>query len=44
MEENQMQLVSDAVDYKGNSADRTASGGWVAAALILGEFLNFSST
>ncbi|XWS26993.1 hypothetical protein CRYUN_Cryun26dG0077800 [Craigia yunnanensis] len=36
MEENQMQLVSDAVDYKGNSADRTASGGWVAAALILG--------
>ncbi|XVF88382.1 hypothetical protein PTKIN_Ptkin19aG0046400 [Pterospermum kingtungense] len=36
MEENQMKLVSDAVDYKGNFADRTASGGWVAAALILG--------
>lgn len=36
MEENQTQLVSDAVDYKGNSADRNTSGGWVAAALILG--------
>ncbi|XVE54415.1 hypothetical protein DITRI_Ditri03aG0079300 [Diplodiscus trichospermus] len=36
MEENRKQLVSDAVDYKGNSADRTTSGGWVAAALILG--------
>ncbi|MBA0819029.1 hypothetical protein Gohar_021228 [Gossypium harknessii] len=27
MEENQRQLVSDAIDYKGNLADRTASGG-----------------
>ncbi|MBA0575885.1 hypothetical protein Golob_006946 [Gossypium lobatum] len=27
MEENQRQLVSDAIDYKGNPADRTASGG-----------------
>lgn len=36
MEENQLKLVSDAVDYKGNSADRTTSGGWVAASLILG--------
>ncbi|KAK8291524.1 hypothetical protein V6Z11_D06G064000 [Gossypium hirsutum] len=26
MEENQRQLVSDAIDYKGNPADRTASG------------------
>ncbi|KAK8597871.1 hypothetical protein V6N13_095267 [Hibiscus sabdariffa] len=36
MEENRAQLVSDAVDHKGNPADRTTSGGWVAAALILG--------
>ncbi|GMI97669.1 NRT1/ PTR family 6.2 [Hibiscus trionum] len=36
MEENQTQIVSDAVDYKGNPVDRTTSGGWVAAALILG--------
>ncbi|KAG8491645.1 hypothetical protein CXB51_014981 [Gossypium anomalum] len=27
MEENQRQLVSDAIEYKGNPADRTASGG-----------------
>lgn len=44
MEENQRQLVSDAVDYEGNPADRTASGGWVAATLILGEFLHYFST
>ncbi|GMI97667.1 NRT1/ PTR family 6.2 [Hibiscus trionum] len=36
MEENQTQIVSDAVDYKGIPADRTTSGGWVAATLILG--------
>ncbi|PPR93676.1 hypothetical protein GOBAR_AA26994 [Gossypium barbadense] len=35
MEENQRQLVSDAIDYKGNPADRTAFGGWVTATLIL---------
>ncbi|KAK2645973.1 hypothetical protein Ddye_021168 [Dipteronia dyeriana] len=29
-------LISDAVDYKGNAADRTTTGGWVSAALILG--------
>ncbi|KAL5771385.1 hypothetical protein ACOSP7_015539 [Xanthoceras sorbifolium] len=29
-------FISDAVDYKGNTADRTRTGGWVAAALILG--------
>lgn len=28
--------VSDAVDYKGFSADRSKTGGWVPAALILG--------
>ncbi|XVE54413.1 hypothetical protein DITRI_Ditri03aG0079100 [Diplodiscus trichospermus] len=36
MEENRRQLVSDAIDYKGNPADRTTSGGWLAAILILG--------
>ncbi|KAK1549871.1 hypothetical protein Q3G72_009264 [Acer saccharum] len=29
-------LISDAVDYKGNAANRTTTGGWVSAALILG--------
>lgn len=28
--------VSDAVDYKGFPADRSKTGGWVPAALILG--------
>uniref|UniRef100_A0A7N0TDH7 Uncharacterized protein n=1 Tax=Kalanchoe fedtschenkoi TaxID=63787 RepID=A0A7N0TDH7_KALFE len=28
--------VADAVDYKGGPADRTKTGGWVPAALILG--------
>ncbi|GKE07419.1 hypothetical protein Tco_1399437, partial [Tanacetum coccineum] len=27
--------VSDAVDYKGFPADRSKTGGWVPAALIL---------
>ncbi|KAI3771643.1 hypothetical protein L6452_02809 [Arctium lappa] len=29
-------IVADAVDYKGNPADRSKTGGWVPAALILG--------
>lgn len=28
--------VADAVDYKGFPADRSKTGGWVPAALILG--------
>lgn len=28
--------VADAVDYKGFPADKSRTGGWVAAALILG--------
>jgi len=28
--------VGDAVDYKGFPADRSKTGGWVPAALILG--------
>ncbi|XP_052885344.1 protein NRT1/ PTR FAMILY 6.2-like [Gossypium arboreum] len=44
MEENQRQLVSDAIDYKGNPADRTASGGWVTATLILVELSERLST
>ena len=30
--------VADAVDYKGFPADRSKTGGWVPAALILGLF------
>uniref|UniRef100_A0A0E0MXZ7 Major facilitator superfamily (MFS) profile domain-containing protein n=1 Tax=Oryza rufipogon TaxID=4529 RepID=A0A0E0MXZ7_ORYRU len=29
-------MVRDAVDYRGCPADRSATGGWVAAALVLG--------
>ncbi|MBA0732040.1 hypothetical protein Gogos_016155 [Gossypium gossypioides] len=29
--------VADAVDYKGFPADRSKTGGWVPAALILGK-------
>lgn len=29
-------VVADALDYKGSPADRTKTGGWVPAALILG--------
>ncbi|CAO2841295.1 unnamed protein product [Amaranthus hypochondriacus] len=29
-------IVADALDYKGNPADRTKTGGWIPAALILG--------
>lgn len=29
-------IVSDALDYKGSSADRSKTGGWIPAALILG--------
>lgn len=32
------ELVCDAWDYKGRSADRPNSGGWKAAAMILGLF------
>lgn len=31
--------VADAVDYKGFPADRSKTGGWVPAALILGKFI-----
>lgn len=31
--------VPDAVDYKGYPADRSKTGGWVPAALILGLFI-----
>lgn len=29
--------VADAVDYKGFPADRAKTGGWVCAALVLGQ-------
>lgn len=31
-------IVADAVDYKGYPADKSKTGGWVPAALILGLF------
>ena len=31
--------VADAVDYKGFPADRSKTGGWIPAALILGLFV-----
>ena len=31
--------VSDAVDYKGFPADKSNTGGWVPAALILGSYI-----
>lgn len=34
-------IVADALDYKGNPADRTKTGGWIPAALILGTLLVF---
>ncbi|KAK1400016.1 Major facilitator superfamily protein [Heracleum sosnowskyi] len=36
MEEKMSWTVPDAVDYKGCPADRSTTGGWVPAALILG--------
>ncbi|KAK4781284.1 hypothetical protein SAY87_017390 [Trapa incisa] len=36
MEEKMSWAVADAVDYKGFPADRTKTGGWVPAALVLG--------
>ncbi|KAL8136116.1 protein NRT1/ PTR FAMILY 6.2-like [Apium graveolens] len=36
MEEKMSLTVPDAVDYKGNPADRSRTGGWVPAALVLG--------
>ncbi|KAL4563993.1 hypothetical protein LXL04_028042 [Taraxacum kok-saghyz] len=36
MDEKQRLTVADAVDYKGFPADRSKTGGWVPAALILG--------
>ncbi|XP_010049997.2 protein NRT1/ PTR FAMILY 6.2 [Eucalyptus grandis] len=36
MEEKMSWAISDAVDYKGFPADRSKTGGWVPAALILG--------
>lgn len=35
--------VADAVDYKGFPADRSKTGGWVPAALILGLY-HFSTS
>lgn len=35
--------VADAVDYKGFPADRSKTGGWVPAALILGLFSSLKS-
>lgn len=35
-EEKMSWTVADAVDYKGFPADKSRTGGWVAAALILG--------
>ncbi|XP_074576786.1 protein NRT1/ PTR FAMILY 6.2 [Curcuma longa] len=36
MKENNSNAVADAVDYKGLPADKSRTGGWVPAALILG--------
>ncbi|XP_050212959.1 protein NRT1/ PTR FAMILY 6.2 [Mercurialis annua] len=36
MDEKMSWAVSDAVDYKGFPADRSKTGGWVPAALVLG--------
>ena len=33
--------VADAVDYNGFPADRSKTGGWVPAALILGKLIIF---
>lgn len=33
--------VSDVVDYKGSPADKSKTGGWVPAALILGLYICF---
>lgn len=33
--------IADALDYKGFPADRSKTGGWVPAALILGLFSHF---
>lgn len=33
--------VADAVDYKDSPADRSKTGGWVPAALVLGLFSSF---
>ena len=32
--------VSDAVDYKGFPADKSKTGGWLPAALVLGMILH----
>jgi hypothetical protein len=32
-------FISDRVDYKGDPADRNTTGGWVPAALIVGEWI-----
>lgn len=31
------ELISDAVDYKGDPAKRSSTGGWLSAASILGK-------
>lgn len=38
-EEKMSLIVADAVDYKGFPADRSKTGGWVPAALVLGLFI-----
>jgi len=35
-EEKMSWIVAEAVDYKGFPADRSKTGGWIPAALILG--------
>jgi len=35
-EEKMSWIVTEAVDYKGFPADRSKTGGWIPAALILG--------
>lgn len=32
--------VSDAVNYKGFPADKSKTGGWITASLILGHYLS----
>ena len=37
-------ILNDAWDYKGRPAVRFKTGGWAAAAMILGIVLSFSSS
>ena len=42
-EEKMSWTVADAVDYKGFPVDRSKTGGWIPAALILGMFVTSST-